>query len=100
MSFSVNAKILCQPYAGDRKPEAQVRNGVATVKQKNAVHALKVLVDARISDQLTVKAGSFVNISEELLFSRAGLMKKLESPAVGESFVVVDWADVIFISEK
>jgi hypothetical protein len=100
MSFSVNHKIICKPYKGDRKPEAVVKSGLATVKQKTAVHALEVLVDARINDQLTIKAGSFVNLHEEILFARQGTMKHLESPAIGEPFVFVEFGDVLFVSDK
>lgn len=100
MIMSLNQKVLCSPYKGDRKPQAQVRNGLATVKQRTAIVALKVLADARINDQLTIKKGSLVHLHENLLATRQSVTTALESEVIGEPFVAVDFGDILFVSQE
>lgn len=100
MNVSVNGKIVCKPYGGTRKIEAQVKSGFASVKQKNTLVGLEVLVDAYINEDITIDAGSKVYISEELLFNYMSVNKPLESDAVKESFVLIDFGHIVLIKDE
>ena len=96
---SINNKVLCKPFEGNKKAEANVRSGFATIKQRNNVVSLEVLADLKNEKGETlVNKGNFVNLNESLVITKYTSLS-LESKHVQGSFIVVDLNDVIYISE-
>jgi len=96
---TLNSRIICEPYKGERKIESQVKSGFSTIKQKNTIVALRVLADADINQFIKIKANSKVHISEEILYSKLSTQKPMESPVISGPFVMIDFGDVMFIEE-
>lgn len=97
---STNHIVITEPYKGARGIKSKISSGVAVVQQKTGVIGLKVLMDAEISKDILVKAGSTVYIKEEILVQFADQYSKaLESDAVGQPFVPANYAHVLFVDE-
>lgn len=98
--ISINNQILCEPYISKRKIEATVHKGLATVKQKGTVIGLKVLVEARISDTLSIKKGSTVFVHEKFLHENQSILTPMESEGVEGSFILLNAGYVLFVREE
>lgn len=97
---SINNMLICEPYQGTKGVKAKINNGVSIIQQKIGVLGLKVLMDAVISKDITVKAGSTVYIKEEVLYTYTDQYQKaLDCKAVGQPFVLANYGHVLFIEE-
>lgn len=92
---SLNNLIVCEPYKGAKGIRSSIRSGVAVVKQKTGVIGLKVLADAYISKDITLKAGSTIYVLESILFQFSDQYSKpLDSDFIEEPFVLVNYGHV------
>jgi len=97
---SVNLMIACEPYKGGRGLKSKISGGVAVVQQKTGVVPLKVLADAEIDKDLTIKAGSTIYIKEEILYTyKDQYSQVLECSEIKEPFVLANYSHVAFIKE-
>lgn len=101
MIKSINNIIICKPYKGARGLKSKIHSGVAVVQQKTEVIGLEVLKDARINENLTIKAGDIVYIKEELLYTHKDTYSlELSCKDIGEPFVLANYAHVAFVKGK
>lgn len=97
-NISYNNKLICETYKADRTLRKVVSSGFATVEQKSQVIGLSVLVDAKLANGDTVRAGSKAWIKEKLLRDGQAFKESYECDTLAEKFLVVDLASVEFIS--
>lgn len=101
--FSINNRLILEPYKTDRGLRANVSSGFAVVDQKIAVKGLKVLVEARIFEgagkntHMIIPKGSTAYIREEYLHTQPWAQKILKSDAVEGDFIIVDLSHVEFV---
>jgi len=97
---SINLMIACEPYKGARGLKSKISSGVAVVQQKTGVVGLKVLTDAFIDKDTTIKAGSVIYIKEEILYTyKDQYSKPLECDVIKGEFVLANYSHVVFVKE-
>lgn len=96
--FSLNNKLVVEPYKNDKVLKANVSNGFAMISQKIAVKGLKLLMDAKLTNGDVIPKGYVVHIREEVLFTQPFAKQVFESESVGSNFMVVDIGYVDFIT--
>ena len=102
-AFSINNRLILEPYKTDRSLRANVTSGFATVEQKIEVKGLKVLADAHIFEgngrttHMVIPKGSIAYIREEYLHNQAWAQKVLKSDAIEGGFIIVDLNHVEFV---
>jgi len=97
--MSLNNKIICEPYTGGKGVKAEVKSGFASVKRSQLV-GLKVLVDANVlvgTEVLNILKGSTIYITEEHLKIHEKYNHPMENAAVGQPFVVAEFAHVVMV---
>jgi len=93
---SMNNKLIVEAYKKEGL-RANVQNGFAKPDQKTSLKGLKVLVDARLTNDTVITKGSTVYIKEEELHTKPWAAKILESEAVGVPFIIVDLTNIEFV---
>jgi len=97
---SVNHMLVTKPYEGSRGVKSKIQSGVSVIQQKTGVLGLEVLIDAEISKDVTVKAGSIVYIKEEVLYTYKDMYSQtLDCTEIGESFILANYSHVLFVKE-
>lgn len=103
-SFSLNNRLVLEPYITDRALKANVSSGFAMVQQKVALKGLKVLVDAVLltgsATTRYIKKGDIAYIREELLHTQIWAQKTLECDVIEDKFIIVDMVHVEFVVPK
>lgn len=94
---SFNNRLVVEPYQKGAL-QSTVTNGFAFITQKVTVKGLTVLMDAKLEDGTFVPKGSIAYIKEESLHTQPWAQKVLESDTLGVPFIIVDLANVEFIS--
>jgi hypothetical protein len=94
---SFNNRLIVEAYKKEGL-KSHVSNGFAMVQQKVAVKGLVVLLDAKLSDGTFVPKGSTAYIKEEILHTAPWAQKILESDTFPIPFIIVDMANVEYIS--
>lgn len=94
---SFSNKLIVEVYQRESAPRAEIRNGWATVGQKNTLKGLTVLVSANLSDGTYIPRGSVAYIKEETLHTAAWAAKNLKSDTVSGEFIVVPLSEVEYI---
>jgi hypothetical protein len=98
MTFSVNNRLILEEYIKSGL-KSEVRNGIATPGQRNAVKGLKVLVDIYLSDGRKIPKGSLAYIKEEVLHNHSEtIFKPLTCDTLPGKFMVVDLQYVEFFN--
>lgn len=101
-TYSLNNKLVLEPYLEGRtltaNKDAAIR-GFATPVQKVAIIGLKLLLDARLSDGRTVKAGSLAYIKQHNLHTQEWAKNQHESDVIPSKFIIVDLTHVEFLKE-
>lgn len=102
--FSLNNRILLEPYKADGALKTTERNGFAMITQKMTVVGLRVMMEARIKTSehlgVVVNVGDTAYIREELLHTQPWAKKVLECSVVEGQFIIVDLSLVEFIVPK
>jgi hypothetical protein len=93
---SVNNKLIVEMYKKEAL-KAVEKNGFASISQKLTLKGLKVLIEAKLTDNTLVLKDSVAYVKEELLYTSAWAQKALECEAIGEPFLIVDMVHVEFI---
>lgn len=103
MRQSVNNKLILEPYKGQRKIEATVKSGFATVKQRSTLIGLKLLSDANVVPNgsgkiLTIKAGSIVFFEESVLATEGWAKNTytVDGDGGGKEFVIGEYNRAVF----
>lgn len=96
-SFSLNNRLIVEKYTKEALREDHSRKGFALIAQKTNLKGLKVLVDAKLSDGSTVKAGSIAFFKEEVLHTAPWAAKVWECPVLTQPFIIVDLSQVEMI---
>ncbi len=96
MTFSVNNKLILEPYVKEAL-KAEFRGGIAVPGQRDGLKGLKVLISARLSDGQFIPKGSTVYIKEETLFNHTWASKVSTCDTVSGKFISVDYSFVEFI---
>lgn len=96
-SISFNNKIVVEAYQKEAL-KAEVKSGFAHLSQKLNVKGLRVLMDAKLTDGTVIYKGATAYIMEELLQTQQFATKRLESPAVEGTFIIVDISHISFFS--
>lgn len=97
MIKSFNRKIVCEPYKAKAGLKSKINRGVAVVQQKTEVIGLKVLIDAKVDNELQLKTGDIIYVKEETLHTVKSYQNALECPDIKEPFVIVDFGHVDFV---
>jgi len=95
---SFNNRLIVEAYKATGGLRSEIRNGFATVMQKNTLKGLQVLISARLSDGTYVPAGSTAYIKEELLVTQPWAKNILQSDTLKTQFIVVDLNHVEYIA--
>ena len=95
---SVNNKIIVEPYK-KTEMKSEVKNGFASIAQKNHLKGLKVLVNTELASGLSINAGDTVYVREETLHTAQWATKTFESDAVEGPFMIMDTAHIEMVSE-
>lgn len=101
MTMSVRNKLFLEPYKGDRKIEATVKSGFASIKQRTSLIGLKliapaqVLVSENISDILPV--GTIIYFEETTLSTEAWAKHKFTSDIASEEFIVGEYSRAVAV---
>jgi len=97
---SMNNKLLLEPYQGENKIKANINSGFATVKQKDTLIGLVLLVDANLqrgNSVYLIPKGSKIYFQEEILHAHSWSKKTYESEALGQRFIIADANFAVFI---
>lgn len=100
MSFSVNNKLILEPYTGSREIKQQVVSGFSHTKQKTSIVGLKLLEDAKVvigKETLELSKGSVVYFQEELLSTNPSYSAVREMDNVKEKFVIGNFHEAVYI---
>lgn len=100
MIKSYNKQIICEPYRGSTGIKSKISSGVAVIQQKVGVIGLKVLQDAVIDTETTLKAGDIVYIREEILHTNKPYSQALECKDIKVPFALINFAHVAFVKGK
>lgn len=95
---SFNNRLIVEAYKAEGGLRSEIRNGFATVSQKNNLKGLKVLISASLSDGTYVPAGSTAYIKEELLSTQPWAKNILQSDTLKTQFITVALSDVEYIA--
>jgi hypothetical protein len=95
MLYSLNDRIVLQAYE-DKGLQATRESGFALVQAKIKAVALKVLVEARLSDGTIIPKGIKAYVPEEFAKTSPIAKRVLESDKIEGKFFVMDVKDVIF----
>ena len=95
---SINNRLIVEAYKKEGL-RSTVQNGFARIEQKSSLKGLTVLMDAKMNDGFVILKGSTVYIKEEELHTKPWAQKVLESDTLGVPFIIVDLANVEFISQ-
>ena len=102
-AYSMNNRLIVEPYQTDGGLKSNVKNGFATVQQKIGIVGLRLLMDARLTDgkqtSTILRKGTRVYIREEVLHTQAWAKARYESDAVEGPFMIVDASFVEFIGQ-
>lgn len=93
---STNNRLIVETYKKEAL-KAVEKNGFASISQKLTLKGLKVLVEAKLSDNTLVQKGSVAYIKEESLHAQPWAQKTLECNAIEVPFLIVDLIHVEFI---
>ncbi len=74
--ISINNRFILEPYVKEGL-KAKVTGGIAMPGQRDALKALKVLIDGSLSNGQIIRAGSVAYIREEILYSHPWSTKVL-----------------------
>lgn len=91
--FSVNNRLIVEPYHSDRALKATAGSGFALVSQKVNLKGLKLLVGASIFEnghEIYWDAGAIVYIREELLYTQPWAKHQMECEGIEGKFIIVD----------
>ena len=99
---SYNNKLIVKPYQHSGKIKANITTGFASVQQKGVLVGLAVMCDAIITvgnENILIKKDQIAFIPEEVLCTSPWSTKTYECDQLKEKFIIIDWTNVIFISE-
>ena len=89
--FSLNDFLILEPYQQGQGLQAEIKNGLAFVRQKNELAGLKLLAEARLADGSYLPVGSTVYIPEEILSTAQWAKQIKKCQALGDrQFIVVE----------
>jgi len=97
--ISYNNNVICEPYVKEGGIRKKIQGGMATISQKTALIGLKVLRDAYITKDLSIKKGSVVYIKEEILHTTPQYSIPLICEDMKESCVIINFGHVSFVKE-
>jgi hypothetical protein len=101
--MSLNNKVICEPYTGGKGLKSEVKSGFASIKQKNSLVGLKVLVEATItvgSKIINIPAGSIAFFNEETLYLHQQYHNPIENEVLGQPFIIAESAHIIMVGNK
>lgn len=102
-AYSMNDKLILEPYDHGQGLKTEIRNGLAFVQQKVNLVPLRVLVEARLNDGSYIPAGSVAYIEEDILCGKTATWAKTirKCDALGDQrFIVVDKQHVVMVDTK
>lgn len=99
-TVSYNNLIIVEPYKLGQGIKAEVNKGIALPGQKTELFGLKVLIDARLENGETIKAGSIAYLPEDILSSApwSKNIKKCQKVLGDQQCLVLQLRDVSFIA--
>lgn len=96
-------KLLLTPYTGERKIEAEVKSGFASVKQRSTLIALTLVADAIVSygrENISLKKGDKVLFEEKMLATNKWSKHTYNSPDISEKdFIIADFPQAVAIKK-
>jgi hypothetical protein len=98
--FSLNNRVIVEPYKTDKTLKAEVRNGFAMIEQKVTVKGLKLLAEAHTEKYGFISKGSMVYIRESYLHSQEWAKTIFKSDGIEGPFIIVDLNFVEFIGPE
>lgn len=100
MIKSYNNFIICEPYKGKKALRPKITSGMATVDQTSKVVGIKVLADANISSDISIKKGSTIFIKEDVLHRNPNIYSSpIESDFIEKPFIMAHFSHIVFIKE-
>lgn len=95
MTVSTNNRLILEQYVKEGL-KAKIQGGIATPNQKDGMKGLKVLMEAQLSNGVTIPKGSVAYIREEVLHNHAWASKPLTCDTIPEKFIIVESTFVEF----
>lgn len=95
-NLSIGTKLVVEAYVKEALRAKEV-SGFARLDQKDNLKGLKVLVSARLPNDIFIPKGSIAYIKEELLHAQPWAQKTFKSEALEVSFFMVDMIYVEFV---
>lgn len=101
MNFSVNNRLILEPYKGTKKLEMEVKSGFGTIKAKSALIGLALLEDAQVlmgNNTINIAYQTVLYFREETLTTNPSYKTIYELE--NKSVVLGSFLDVVYIGEK
>ena len=103
MKMSMRNRLFLEPYKGERKIEASVKSGFATVKQRSSLIGLKLVLPAQVIVSENVvdifPAGSIVYFEEAVLAGAAWSKHTFNAPELSDKeFIMADYSQAVAIN--
>lgn len=100
--MSIRNKLFLEPYKGERKIEASVKSGFATVKQRSSLIGLKLVVPAQVivSGNVveTLSAGSVAYFEESVLSAAPWAKHTYKAEGLTDKeFIMADYTQAVAV---
>ena len=104
--YSLNNRLILEQYK-KQELKAEISGGFAKMAHKVSLKALKVLVDAKLSDGSIVPAGSVAWVKEEYLHNNSGMgrnggttIPSFDNETISsEPFIILDLSQIEIVSD-
>lgn len=101
---SINGKLLLEPYVSDGSIKADVRKGVAFVKQKSSLVGLKAVFSSTWTDRngqvQSIEPGTVVFFKEEDLHSQGWSKTLFNIDGMEKKFIIADANSAVMVLES
>jgi hypothetical protein len=99
-AYSMNDKLILEPYDHGQGLKTEIRNGLAFVQQKVNLVPLRVLVEARLNDGSYIPSGAIVYLEEDALCGKTATWAKVVRKCKAlkdQQFIIVDKQHIIMV---
>lgn len=97
--YTLNDKLLVEPYKLGQGLKPEIRNGLAVVEQKVNLVGLKLLADAKLNSGEILEKGAVIYFREEDLCNKMSVwaQRQMKSDFTEDKFLIADKKDVVAI---
>jgi hypothetical protein len=99
--FSVNNKVMVEPYKGTKQIRSKTSSGFSSIEQKSTLTSLKVLAEAHVCDtygnEITIPEGASIVLKEEFLATQSSVLKHYKINENSVEYMLVEFSEVVAI---